>query len=569
MKTYGFFNTFLTISFLIAGVQGVNPQNTVFTTRTLPNVKRVSIVGANLAVKVDESGLVSFSGTGFAASQPVTMTVETRSEQLFQSVVLGQWTVYSDAYGSLASTWQMTDLAGHYKASAFVNKWSPPVEAYFDGPTSPEASSANLDQCANGPLGSEIMCTGDAWENGNLNENKAHYFEGEAVAYRLRLSGISTTGTHRVTIEWDTTEQAKHAIDYLTSFDYSETGANPCSGVSDCDPTVFSTYAIPEDPWVTRGQDGIPGTADDIPQIPGDLTIFNGNILSVGGYVRSGTYDGSSQTGIQIEFTASTANPVIAWGGHISTRLDWGVGNSAIAISGSPYHMRLLDLDGQGGNQDRALSSSAAVFPATITIIKDARPNSTFPFSFTATGQPGLSTFILDDDGSMEPYPSSHTFANLAYFGAANQVLVTESFEGSVYSLGDILCTSDPSGGSGTNNNTVSIVNRNVAITLEEGEVVTCTFVNLVTGPTAGEVYIGGRVTTSTGRGIPRVLVTVTGSEVRFAYTNTFGYYRVEGLTAGQSYLVVVAARRYTFDPNAVFVNLDDNVTGLDFSASP
>ena len=41
-----------------------------------------------------------------------------------------------------------------------------------------EAESANLDQCANGQFGSTAICSGDAWINGNVNENKAHYFEG-------------------------------------------------------------------------------------------------------------------------------------------------------------------------------------------------------------------------------------------------------------------------------------------------------------------------------------------------------------------------------------------------------
>ena len=65
------------------------------------------------------------------------------------------------------------------------------------------------------------------------------------------------------------------------------------------------------------------------------------------------------------------ANPVLAWGGHIATRQDWGTGNSAVAISGSPYHTRLIDLDGSGGNQDRSLSADAVIFPGFIHIVKN------------------------------------------------------------------------------------------------------------------------------------------------------------------------------------------------------
>ena len=74
---------------------------------------------------------------------------------------------------------------------------------------------------------------------------------------------------------------------------------------------------------------------------------------------------------------------MLAWGGHIATRQDWGQLNAATAISGSPYHTRLISLDGSGGNQDRSLSSEAVIFPASITIIKDATPNGSTSFPFT------------------------------------------------------------------------------------------------------------------------------------------------------------------------------------------
>jgi len=39
-----------------------------------------------------------------------------------------------------------------------------------------------------------------------------------------------------------------------------------------------------------------------------------------------------------------------------------GIGNSASSISGSPYHTRVIELDGSGGNQDRALAAAAVVY---------------------------------------------------------------------------------------------------------------------------------------------------------------------------------------------------------------
>ncbi len=572
MKAFKYFWSLLAITSLIAVANGLNASIPSMHPGTSSSFSRGFLQKVQVSTDVAKSGMVMIEGTGFLPNEPVFVTIEVTSGPV-RNAALAQWTEFADGIGTAVSKWQMTDLAAAYKVAALGGSSGWRADNYFTGPLSPEAAAANLDQCANGTLGSEEVCTGGAWENGSLNESKAHYFEGESVAYRLRLDGVATTGTHVVSIEWDTTEQGKHAIDYLTSFDQSETDANPCSDVVGCDPLTFDTFAIPEDLWVTRGQDGVPGTTDDIPQIPGNFTIFNGDIISVTGYTRDGTYAGSSKTSIQILFSATTANPVIAWGGHISTRYDWGIGNSAIAISGAPFHMRLLELDGSGGNQDRSLSSSAAVFPAIITIIKDSQPNTGWPFSFTATGQPGLASFILDDDGLPQVgYPNSHTFTNLAYFGSANAVVVTESIDGSIFSLGDVLCTSDPHGGSGTNNNTVSLAAGNVSITLEEGEIVSCTFVNLITGPTASDAYISGRVMTNTGRPISRAMISVTrpsNGEVRRVYTGTFGYYKIEGLPVGESYLVTVAAKRFAFSPASMLVNLNDNVEGFNFTALP
>jgi hypothetical protein len=66
-------------------------------------------------------------------------------------------------------------------------------------------ASADLDQCANGqaPSPSNDGCNGTAgtdWVNGNVNEAKAVYFEGDTVPYRMRFGDLSLA-SHTVTIE--------------------------------------------------------------------------------------------------------------------------------------------------------------------------------------------------------------------------------------------------------------------------------------------------------------------------------------------------------------------------------
>ena len=48
----------------------------------------------------------------------------------------------------------------------------------------------------NGPLSTPTDCNPLSWQNGNLNGNQAHYFEGDSVPYRLSFLNLATTGTH-------------------------------------------------------------------------------------------------------------------------------------------------------------------------------------------------------------------------------------------------------------------------------------------------------------------------------------------------------------------------------------
>ena len=78
--------------------------------------------------------------------------------------------------------------------------------------------------------------------------------------------------------------------------------------------------------------------------------MYGGTLTGVSTYSYSPPgFAGNTSASITLTFTASVANPVLAWGGHISTRTDWGADNSAVSISGSPYHTRLGGLDGSGG----------------------------------------------------------------------------------------------------------------------------------------------------------------------------------------------------------------------------
>ena len=311
-------------------------------------------------------------------------------------------------------------------------------------------ASASLSQYANdAPTG---------WVNGNLGASKATYYEGDSIPYRMVMDNLSLA-SHSLTIEWDTTKSSKHAEDFLTTFDRSVPSANPCVGVSGC--SSFSTFAIPKDPQVDNG------SGSPIIQIPGDFRLYGGNITGVSAY----SYDdgvgfvGDKSARITVTFTASVSNPVLAWGGHIAHRQNWGADNSAIAIPGSPYHMRLIDLDGSGGNQDRSLSADAVIFPASITIIKQATPEGSTSFPFTASPTP-LADFSLVDNGTSA---NTKLFPDITNF---QTYTVTENTP-SGWALDGVVCdVTSPNGGS------QSVNGATATIDLEEGEDVTCTYTN-------------------------------------------------------------------------------------------
>jgi uncharacterized repeat protein (TIGR01451 family) len=219
--------------------------------------------------------------------------------------------------------------------------------------------AANIDQCRNGQISAPVQCANDAWVNGNLGEQNSHYREGDSVPFRATLTDLdaSAGNTHTLVIQYDTLQSGTHAYDYLTAYNRTETTADATtdvpgvSGAGTCSP-------IPPDLLIVFNN---PGSS----QVPGCINIWNGTITNI----TYGTMDSADQRSVIVTFTATNPTVLLAWGGHIASQIDWGAGNSASAISGSPYHMRLLTLDDtQLGNQDRSLKASGILpIPALFT----------------------------------------------------------------------------------------------------------------------------------------------------------------------------------------------------------
>lgn len=342
--------------------------------------------------------------------------------------------------------------------------------------------SISLEQCANkGPTCDSSNPS--QWVTGNLGSNNSEYSEGDAVPYRAVLSNLTVGATYKVDFEWDTTVSGRHALDYLTSFNFSETTANPCAGLT-CG--TQSLLTIPIDPSVSGAM--VNQQSNQKISVFGGTFPANGAVVNnTGGtlcgsasctiannpslYSLTGTYGSTSETSVSVFVTAASQTAVLSWGGHIASRADWGSNKSAAVINGSPYHMRVVDFDCSNetncsaGQMDRSLSSAAVTLPGSITIVKEATVEGSASFGFTATPSP-LTGFSLIDNGTIA---NTKVFSGITTFGTYT---ITES-AATGWDFDRVSCSTAQQSTGRT-----SVNGASVTIELAEGEDVLCTFYN-------------------------------------------------------------------------------------------
>lgn len=368
-------------------------------------------------------------------------------------------------------------------------------------PASGASEKVHLEQCAN--LGTTCDSThANQWQNGNLGSSQAKYFEGDSVPYRSVIDKLTPGETYAVTIEWDSTKNGKHAQDYLTTFNRTETTADLCvGGVCSGSPQMLT---IPADPNVTGA--GVTPLAGQKFHLYGGTFVTSGAVVANTGnlcatasctissnpsaYSLQGSYADTSQTRLTLYVTAAESQIVLGWGGHISTRLNWGLDGSAVAISGSPYHMRIHDFRCSDeancgvGSMDRSLDSNAVTYSSSITVIKSANPESAASFSFTAGPSP-LTNFSLVDNGTSSDRTTVSGIVDFTTYTISEDLKPGWDF-------GSVSCVIQaPFGGSYVPSG------RTVTIDLREGEIVTCTFTNTSSAVTTTTTTVPGGTTTT------------------------------------------------------------------------
>jgi hypothetical protein len=227
-------------------------------------------------------------------------------------------------------------------------------------PAQAAGGSVNLDQWASLDL---------AWQNGNLNGNNTRYPEGGIVPFRLAVEGL-TAGNHTIHINYDFTAGGHKAYDFLAVWN-GWRQPNPCGasggGISSMCPSLplSSSAAFPADAFVANGLRV--SAAELYSGVSRRLTIWGGSVTSISKVVHSGSVNGNSSADYIVTFRSSGSAVLLAWGGHLAQSAFWdlaagGPRDGAGEVSGSPWHMRTLNLDGAGArNQDRSIQPSAIV----------------------------------------------------------------------------------------------------------------------------------------------------------------------------------------------------------------
>jgi hypothetical protein len=105
---------------------------------------------------------------------------------------------------------------------------------------------------------------------------------------------------------------------------------------------------------------------------------------------------------------------------------------------------------------------------------------------------------------------------------------------------------------------------------INEGEITNTPNVGMFTvlAPTAASVSVSGRVTDTMGLPIARASIRLTDSQgaARSALTNPFGYFKIPGVAAGETYIVEVSHKNFIFATPQV-VTVDDEISDLNFVA--
>jgi hypothetical protein len=239
-------------------------------------------------------------------------------------------------------------------------------------------------------------------------------------------------------------------------------------------------------------------------------------------------------------------------GPAVSAQADALVAYDELDVQVCEFDLTGQDLGGQ------TLLPGVYCFPATsaqltgiLTLDGDGDPDAVFIFKIGST----LTTATDSSVVMINEATACNTFFQV---GSSATIGTSTEFQGNIIADASI-----------TLNTEANVFGRaialNGAVTLDTNDVTRC---NLA--PTSAGVNLGGRVITADGRGIAFAMITMmdASGKVRTTYTGTFGNYNFDNVATGQTVILTVSQRRYSFLAPTLVISVDDELTTANFTAN-
>src|SRR2546425_2858504 len=324
-------------------------------------------------------------------------------------------------------------------------------------------ANRTLDQCQDDTNNDNVKDS-CVWINGSINSNISAYHEGDSVAFRIWLDGLSPNSTHTVTIRHDFTKQTSGGVivlgyDYLTHPDATETatpqrctdipGPIGTSAAACASMSGPSTFTIPSDTFAFSSLSGVNAalagqavaTRAAANSASKEIVLFGGTLTGITAISKVGDPNtaSDSQSELTITFTVSSGpdsaaactGPAnnkncrvnILFGGHLAKGTTdasgWGCGRGASSFPGSSISMRMHLIDGDSsGAVNRSIQPAAVIPPlATPTLTTTATPTAPVGGSISDTATLAGGSGTLGGTITFTLYgPNDATCGNAAIF---------------------------------------------------------------------------------------------------------------------------------------------------------
>ena len=322
--------------------------------------------------------------------------------------------------------------------------------------------------------------------------------------------------------------------------------------------------------WTQQAQlNGTNGAAND--RFGGSVGI-SGDTAVVGAF-RS-TVGANANQGSAYVFTRSGTN----WTQQQQlTALDGAANDQfgySVAVSGETIIVG-ASLDDVGANADQG---SAYIFVRTGTNwTQQAQLNGaggaagdSFGYSVGIDGDTAIIGAAFDDFGVNADQGSAYIFERNGTTWTQKQQLIDSSgaagdkFGGSVAVSGDKVIVGAPFSDTSASNPFSTTEKTSAPTAADTGAAIF--FVNAPLAPTAAAVSVSGRVITPLDLGLTNALVTLTDSRgvSRTVITGKFGGFIFRNVAAGETYILRVSSKHYTYAPQ--IISPTEDLTGITFT---